>query len=129
MVKILFAAPDPRLTNIYSQKLKQQSFVVDSVHDGLSALRLFNASPVHIVISEYELPILSGIALLKFIRSHRTHYSIPFIFFTDHQDNSLALGLGANDWIEKQDAVPEFLIDRIYHHLKVNKNLILNHGI
>jgi two-component system chemotaxis response regulator CheY len=129
MFRVLFANPDPKLCDLYEKKLTQQKFLVDSAADGLTALRKFRANPSHVVISEYQLPVLSGLALLKSIRSHSKLYSTPFIFLSDHHDNSVALSLAANEWIEKQQALPEYLIERIYYHLKLNKAPIINYGI
>ena len=125
-MRILFASPDQKLSQIYTRHI-QSHFSVDSAFDGLTALRRLKLQRPHLVVSDYHLPILSGIALLRFIRTNQEFSMIPFIFLSNHHDNSLALGLGANDWLDTKSAQPEFLLDRIYHHLKTNKHAIQIH--
>ncbi|MBX4191540.1 MAG: response regulator [Candidatus Doudnabacteria bacterium] len=123
MIRILFAHPDQKLSSLYSQRM-QEHFNVDSVHDGLSALRRIRLQTPSIIISEYYLPLLSGITLLKFVRSNSNYSAVPFIFLTEHNDNTGALSLGANDWLDSHASHPNMLLDRIYHHLKLNKHAI-----
>jgi DNA-binding response OmpR family regulator len=120
MLSILFVHPDQKLSQIYTRHMLDH-FLVDSARDGLMALRKFNANPPALVVSEYHLPLLSGISLLGFVRRHKQNHSIPFLFFSDHWDNSEALNLGANDWISINSAHPELLLDKIYYHLRTNK--------
>jgi len=114
--RILFAHPDRRLSGLYLPNL-QEHFLMDSAHDGLTALRKFKLNPSALVVSDYHLPQLSGLALLRFIRGHPQFSPTPFVFLTDHPDNSEALSLGANDWIEIQHSFPSHLIEKIYYHL------------
>lgn len=122
MAKILFAHPDQKFSQICVQHLKSH-FQVDSVHDGLAALRRLKLSPPSLVISEYHLPLLSGISLLQFVRSNPRFAATPFVFFSDHYDNSEALNLGASDWIDIRTNHPDLLLDRIYYHLKQNRHV------
>ena len=122
-MKILFAHPNQKLSNIYLRHL-QGHFDVDSATDGLAALRRFKLSTPAAVISDYNLPNLTGLSLLRFVRNHPELPFTPFIFLTDYMDPSQALSLGANDWIDFRNHHPDYLVDRIYHHLKQNRHLI-----
>ncbi len=124
MRKVLFAHPDQKLTELYLRHLRPH-FSVDSAHDGLTAIRRFRKFEPSIIISEYKLPMLSGLSLLRFVRRSKSS-AIPFIFFSDHKDVSQALSFGANDWISIHEAQPEYLLDRIYHHLKTNRHVQIN---
>ncbi|HEX9503787.1 MAG TPA: response regulator [Patescibacteria group bacterium] len=126
MIRILFAHPDQKLSQIYTRRI-QDHFSVDSARDGLTALRRLKIQRPALVISDYHLPILSGISLLRFIRNNQEFSMIPFIFLSNHDDNTQALSLGANDWLDIKSAYPEFLLDRIYHHLKTNKHALQIH--
>jgi DNA-binding response OmpR family regulator len=126
MLKLLFANPDTKLTQIYNQRM-QGHFLVDSVHDGLSALRSIKIHRPAIIVSEYHLPLLSGLALLRFVRTNQNMTGMPFIFLSNHDDNTEALSFGANDWLETKSSHPDFLLDRIYHHLKTNKHALQVH--
>jgi DNA-binding response OmpR family regulator len=120
MIRILFAHQDPKLSGIYTQRMQNQ-FLVDSAADGLSAVRKFRVSPPALVVSDYDLPIISGMGLLRFIRNHKDFYMTPFIFLSNSLDNSEALSLAANDWLNLSSCHPDYLLDRIHHHLRSNK--------
>lgn len=117
MHKIFIAHSDPKLINLYHPYLKRH-FSLDSAQDGLMAMRKIRLIQPRLIISDYHLPLLSGLGLLKFIRSRSELQHIPFLFLTDHFDPSLALSEGANDWISRQSATPDILISKIYHHIK-----------
>jgi CheY-like chemotaxis protein len=125
MIKILFANSDPKLSEIYTSHMRPY-FNVDSAHDGLSALRKWKSSRHALIVSDYDLPWISGITLLQFVRNHPTLSSTPFVFLSNYADNTRALNLGANDWIDTHFAHPDFLLDRIHHHLKANRYVQIN---
>lgn len=119
MHKVFFAHPDAKIVALYESYLSPH-FSFDSAHDGMSALRKIKLSSPSLIVSDYELPILSGLSLLKFIRSHPEMNKIPFLFFSDHPGEGLGLSHGANDWIYRQ-TTPESVLNKIYYHLKTNK--------
>ncbi len=123
MIQILIANSDRKLTSIHEAHLKRH-FLVDSAHNGLQALRQASLRRPAIIISDYHLPLISGLGLLKYIRSHRQLHAIPFLFLTDHTDASLALSHGANDWLSRSLTTPEVLAEKIYHHLKLNPHAL-----
>ena len=120
MMRVLFANPDQKLSQIYVEHMKNY-FLVDSVFDGLSAVRKFNISPPHVIVSDYYLPLVSGISFLKFVRNNPELNATPFVFLSRHHDNAEALNFGANDWLDTRICNPDYLLDRIHHHLKTNK--------
>jgi len=122
MQRILFAHPNQKLTDIHSQHMRPY-FNIDSVSDGLSAVRTLKLTKPMVVVSDYNLPMLSGLAFLRFVRSSPEFSMMPFMFLTDHDDNSQALSLGATDWLNIKETHPEILLDRIYLSLKIR------HGI
>ncbi|MEO8065944.1 MAG: response regulator [Candidatus Doudnabacteria bacterium] len=123
MIKVLFAHQDPKITSLYHQHLARH-FFVEPVTDGLSALRRLRLVRFNTVVSDYELPLISGPALLKFVRRQGLYTPIPFIFLSNSPDTGQALSLGANDWMIQSEATPDRLIETIYRHLKLNRHLI-----
>ena len=97
--------------------------IVDSAHDGLSSLRGIKACKPHVILSAIDLPLLSGIALLKFVRADRELNSRPFLIYGALADAATALGLGANDWLGP-DLSSDQVLAKIYYHIKINKHLI-----
>lgn len=118
MHKILFVNSDPKLTGIYLPPLRQH-FSIDSASDGLSALRKFRRFEPSVIISDYHLPLLSGLALLRAVRSHPKLAQIPFLFFSSSGGSAEALGAGANEWLPAGSITPDLMVEKIYNHLKL----------
>ena len=114
---VVFAHPNERLRGLYSSKFPPEIKFHHAV-DGISALRKVKLIHPHLVLSDYRLPYLSGLALLKYLKSHPKFHSIPFVFLTDHLDVAACLSYGANEWIPLSSSTPEYIIKRVYYHLK-----------
>ncbi|MBX4188043.1 MAG: response regulator [Candidatus Doudnabacteria bacterium] len=115
MANILFIHPDHKLIGIYQRHLSSH-FTIDSAHDGLSGLRRIRESNPGMVISENNLPYMSGLAILKYVRSHPQHYSLPFLFLTNDEMPEEALGMGATAWLRQSEHGPEQLIPHIFNN-------------
>jgi two-component system chemotaxis response regulator CheY len=57
--------------------------------DGLAALNTLKAQPVHLVISDMNMPGLDGLALLKGLRQNPSTARIGFILVTGSADKTL----------------------------------------
>lgn len=72
--------------------------------DGESALKRLVARPVHLVISDYNMPGMDGLALLEALRRSKATQRIGFILITGRADRDLiARGqrLGMNNYLPK----------------------------
>ncbi|MDH6235248.1 two-component system chemotaxis response regulator CheY [Mesorhizobium soli] len=72
--------------------------------DGEHALRTIMAQPQHLVISDFNMPNLDGLGLLKAIRSYAPTRNTPFIILTGKSDRALlerAAALGVNNYLTK----------------------------
>ncbi|SES24781.1 two-component system, chemotaxis family, response regulator CheY [Tranquillimonas rosea] len=77
---------------------------IDFRKDGAEALQHLVASPVHLVISDYNMPGMDGLALLKGLREHRMTQRIGFILVSGRMDQELldrGRALGMNNCIAK----------------------------
>ncbi len=117
MIKVFFAHPDAKLVQLYQPHLSRY-FAFDSAHDGLTALRKIRLTLPNVIISDYALPQLSGLGLLKFVRAERSLSHTPFLFLADSGDMAEALSFGANEFLIRRSAPPSELIDKIYYHIK-----------
>jgi CheY-like chemotaxis protein len=123
MHQLLFIHPDPKLVKIYERHLGAH-FTFDSAHNGLSGLRKIRSSQPSVIVSDFHLPYLSGLSLLKFVRQHPSMGSTPFIFLAPKGDVGQALEFGASDWVHLADASPDLLLEKSFAHLKDNLRLL-----
>lgn len=77
---------------------------VVAAEDGLAALEQMKQHPVGLIISDWNMPNMDGLSLLKHIRQDENYKAIPFIMATAQADKtnaSLATEAGANGHIAK----------------------------
>ncbi|MBU3889983.1 MULTISPECIES: response regulator [Methylosinus] len=77
--------------------------------DGEQALQFMMATPAHLVISDFNMPKLDGLGLLKAIRNYNPTKKVPFIMLTGRADKALlenAVKLGVNNFLTKPFTVP-----------------------
>ena len=77
---------------------------VASAADGPSALRLLETAPVHLVISDYNMPEMSGLHLLHALRSAPKTAKVGFLLITGRADQEIidhGRRLGMNNFIKK----------------------------
>ena len=77
---------------------------VGSASNGPGALQALGQSPVHLVISDYNMPGLDGLQLLHALRRHPKTKSVGFILITgrfDHEIIETGRRLGMNNFLKK----------------------------
>jgi len=77
---------------------------IEDASDGEEAFRVLVQRPVHLVISDFNMPKLDGLGLLRAIRSHEPVRGIAFIMLTGRADKELvqrAVQFGVNNYIVK----------------------------
>lgn len=77
--------------------------VVQAV-DGQDALAKLNATPVHLVITAFNMPRLDGLGLIRAIRASPVHGSVPVVMMTTESTDSKRQegeAAGATGWIVK----------------------------
>ncbi len=80
--------------------LKNLSYAVD----GKQALEMLQKQPVHVVVSDYNMPGMDGLDLLKEIRSNPRTARIGFILLTGAADPTVierGKKLGMNNFMKK----------------------------
>lgn len=67
---VLIAEDNPDLRNIFEVTFEQSRLVVDSVVDGRQALDYLESVIPDLVVLDINMPHISGLEVLKFIREH-----------------------------------------------------------
>jgi two-component system chemotaxis response regulator CheY len=77
--------------------------------DGEQGLKHVMVTPTHLVISDFNMPKLDGLGLLRAMRQHAPTQKTPFIMLTGKGDKELlqkAIQLGINNYLTKPFTVP-----------------------
>lgn len=123
MKKILMVDDDATVLAIYRQKFLREGFAVETAEDGLAAAKALRASRPDLVVLDLLMPKLSGVEVLKFIRSQPELESLPVTIFTNSFMNELANeanGLGIQRAIVKSQCTPERLVQAVREILDGN---------
>ena len=83
--------------------------IADAV-DGEEAFKALVARPVNLVLSDYNMPKMDGLELLRAVRAHGPTAKIAFIMLTGRADKELvqkAVQLGVNNYISKPFTVAD----------------------
>lgn len=78
--------------------------------DGEQALKMMMTTPAHLVISDFNMPKLDGLQLLKAIRSYQPTSRTPFIMLTGRSDKEIieqGKKLGLNNYLVKPFQKPD----------------------
>ena len=90
MISVLLVDDDPALleiTRIYLVKNKEM--VIDTAQSAAEALEKLKKETYEVIVSDYDMPGMTGIELLKTIRSSGNH--TPFIIFTGKGQEQVAM--------------------------------------
>jgi two-component system chemotaxis response regulator CheY len=77
---------------------------IQEAPDGEDALRVMLTKPTQLVISDFNMPKLDGLGLLRAIRAHEPIRSTAFIMLTGRADKELvqrAVQYGVNNYLVK----------------------------
>jgi two-component system, chemotaxis family, chemotaxis protein CheY len=83
---------------------------VDFQSNGQDALRAIAAKPVHMVISDYNMPGLDGLQLLEALRLNKMTARIGFILVSGRLDEAIITNgrkLGMNNFLRKPFSTPQ----------------------
>jgi two-component system chemotaxis response regulator CheY len=104
-IRVLVVDDQMTMRSLVRTGLQQLGFVdIAEAPDGEEALRSMLTRPVHLVISDYNMPKLDGLGLLRAIRSHPPLAKTAYIMLTGRADKELvqkAVQFGVNNYLVK----------------------------
>jgi CheY-like chemotaxis protein len=113
--KILVVDDSEIILKIVRHILETENFLVITAADGLEALKLTFQEKPDLIITDYLMPKLDGIALIKKLKSQLTTRFIPLIMLTAKEEVDLevqGIDAGADDYLTKP-ANPKRLVARV----------------
>jgi two-component system chemotaxis response regulator CheY len=104
-IKILVVDDFATMRKVVRNLLKQAGYEnIVEAEDGVSALRVLKSQKVDFVISDWNMPNMTGIELLKAVRADSDMSTMPFLMVTAEalQDNVIAaVKAGVSNYIVK----------------------------
>ncbi|MEF2966260.1 response regulator transcription factor [Paenibacillus sp. M1] len=98
---VLVVDDDKEIRDAIEIYLKNEGVAVLKAKDGMEALDIINAQPVHLIIMDIMMPRLDGIAATSKIREQK---NIPILMLSaksEDSDKILGLHVGADDYVTK----------------------------
>ena len=114
MKKILIVEDDLIVANIYRNKFSVEGYSVEVALDGLAGLETIHSFRPDVVILDLMLPKMSGVELLKKIRSEPDFQKLPVIVFSNTYLSNMvqeAWKAGATKCLSKANCTPKQLIE------------------
>ena len=104
-VRVLLVDDETDLADVVAINLQQrrESFSVTTATGGQDALSVFESTAVDCVVSDYEMPGMDGLALLREIQQRDE--SVPFILYTGRGSEEIAseaISAGVTDYLQKR---------------------------
>ena len=101
-MRILVVEDQQDLNEIIARKLEREGYAVDSCYDGKEALVYLDGAEYDAVVLDIMLPSLTGIGVLKEMRSHADNTPVLLLSALDEVEDRIAgLDAGADDYLVK----------------------------
>lgn len=114
MKKILIIEDDQIVANIYRNKLAVEGYTAEVAGDGENGLKVMRTFKPQLVLLDLMLPGISGVEVIKEIRSEAEFSKIPIIIFSNTYLTNLiqeAWRAGANKCLSKSSCRPKDVIE------------------
>jgi DNA-binding response OmpR family regulator len=114
MKKVLIIEDDQIITNVYRNKLTVEGYTVETAADGEAGLKLVKSFQPDAVILDLMLPKMSGVDVIKQVRSESELAKLPIIVFSNiYLTNMIqdAWKAGATKCLSKTGCTPREFLD------------------
>ncbi|KXT74420.1 Regulation of D-alanyl-lipoteichoic acid biosynthesis, DltR [Streptococcus sp. DD10] len=109
-MKILLAEDEKQLNRVITVALEREGYQVDSVENGLEAVKKAQENSYNLIILDIMMPIMTGIEALQEIRANGdTTYIIMLTAMSEVDDRVNGLDAGADDYLTKPFSLKELL--------------------
>ena len=108
--RILVVDDDPDILALANRALSQDGHVVIEASSGLEALALIDKQVPDLLVLDLLMPILSGLEVLKTLRSRPATAALPVVLLTAMDDEATTRAgfeLGATDYLTKPFSIPQ----------------------
>jgi DNA-binding response OmpR family regulator len=110
--RVLVVDDSAVMRRVLHEALLSASYRVETCKDGEEARELIEKDPPHIVVSDWQMPGMSGPDLCRWLRQQKWQEYIYFVMITAHDKSfDIAEGLtcGADDYVQKPIQMSELM--------------------
>jgi CheY-like chemotaxis protein len=114
MKKILIIEDDQIVANVYRNKLAVEGYTTEVAPEGETGLKVMRTFKPELILLDLMLPGISGVDVIKEIRSEPEFLKIPIIVFSNTYLTNLiqeAWRAGANKCLSKSNCTPKDIIE------------------
>jgi CheY-like chemotaxis protein len=114
MKKILIIEDDQIVANVYRNKLAVEGYTTEVAGDGETGLKVMRVFKPQLVLLDLMLPGISGVDVIKELRSEPEFFKTPVVVFSNTYLTNLvqeAWRAGANKCLSKSSCTPKDLIE------------------
>lgn len=129
--KLLLVEDDVALAAVYKSRLELEGLDVKEVNNGEEALSAAMEYHPDLVLLDAMMPKISGFDVLDILRNTPETANVKIIMLTalsQPKDRERAEALGVDDYLVKSQVVIGDVVDRIKHHLGMNKTVEENNS-
>ncbi|MFJ1298786.1 two-component system response regulator [Bordetella genomosp. 5] len=111
--KILVADDSATMRMIVRAALAGAGWEVVTAGNGQEALELAGQHDIHLVVSDWNMPVMGGLDLIRGLREQERYFDVPVLVLTTEDDvdsKTAARDLGVCGWLNKP-VDPETLVD------------------
>jgi DNA-binding response OmpR family regulator len=109
-MRLLLVEDDFRVASFLARGLSENGYVVEVRRDGRSGLEAFEADPFDLVVVDWMLPEMDGVAVCREIRKRSSRVPILFLTVKDAVADKVAgFDAGADDYVTKPFSFLELL--------------------
>jgi two-component system phosphate regulon response regulator PhoB len=122
--KILLVEDDTALAAVYKSRLELEGFEIREVNNGEDALSAAIEFKPDLILLDAMMPKISGFDVLDILRNTPDTTNIRVIMLTalsQPKDKERAESLGVDDYLVKSQVVIGDVVDRVKHHLSIEK--------
>lgn len=112
MKRILVVDDEEHILELLEYNLEQEGYQAILADTGEKALEILDKEDVDLCLLDWMLPGITGIDVLKMIRSSKKYASLPVILLTakgDEISKVVGLEIGADDYVSKPFGIHELL--------------------
>jgi two-component system chemotaxis response regulator CheY len=104
MKTILTVDDSPSIRQMVKLTLSAAGYQIAEAGNGAEGLAKAKSTPIHMVITDLNMPVMDGLTFIRELRKLSTHRGIPIVFLTTESDGDIkrqAKEAGATAWIVK----------------------------